>query len=108
MSDNRPPPGQTWIEYLQQVTSGLTRQQISRITGINVSGVSRWLGGQNRPNADKVIALARGLGRPPIEALIAAGYLEPEDAEGVIEVKRSRRELSDAELLVELQDRLAR
>jgi len=53
------------------------------------------------------VSFARGLGQPPIEALIAAGYLEPQEAAGAIEVMRSREDLSDSELLIELGNRLA-
>jgi hypothetical protein len=72
-----------------------------------VSALSRWLNGTNRPAADKAVAFARSLHRSPIEALIAAGYLEPHEAAGVIKVVRSRADFSDLELLAELGDRLA-
>ena len=42
----------------------------------------------------------------PVEALIAAGYLQEKDVAGVIEVIRARQ-WTDAELLAELAARLA-
>lgn len=100
------PSRESWIQYVQRVTEGVSRKDVGRAAGIDPSGLSRWLGGK-RPSAEKVVAFARGLHQSPIEALIAAGYIEPGEASGVIEVMRSRTELSDAELLIELGERLA-
>lgn len=50
---------------------------------------------------------ARAFGQEPVKALIAAGYLQPGDVRGVIEVYQSRSELSDDELIAELVARLA-
>jgi len=97
---------ESWTEYVQRVSAGAPRKDIAKAAGVDPSGMSRWLGGQ-RPSAEKVVAFARGLHQSPIEALIAAGYLEPHETSGVIEVTRSRGELSDDELLAELGERLA-
>jgi len=74
-----------------------------------VSGVSRWLTGvTGQPKAQMVISFARGLNQRPIEALVAAGYLEPEEVKGAVEVMRSPSDMSNDELLTELADRLSR
>lgn len=97
---------ETWLEYVQRISSGVPRKDIARAADIDPSGLSRWFGGSH-PSAEKVVAFARGLHQSPIEALIAAGYLEPHEAAGVVEVVRSRAELSNAELVIELGKRLA-
>ena len=101
------PKRENWTEYVQRVTVGVARKDVAQAAGIDASGISRWINSEQRPRAENVVAFARGLRQSPIEALIAAGYLEPYEASGVIEVMRSREELSDTELLIELGERLA-
>jgi transcriptional regulator with XRE-family HTH domain len=103
----RMPKRENWTEYVQRVTAGVARKDVAQAAGIDASGISRWINSEQRPRAENVVAFARGLRQSPIEALIAAGYLEPHEASGVIEVMRSREELSDTELLIELGERLA-
>ena len=103
----RMPKRENWTEYVQRVTAGVARKDVAQAAGIDASGISRWINSEQQPRAENVVAFARGLRQPPIEALIAAGYLEPHEASGVIEVMRSREELSDTELLIELGQRLA-
>jgi len=103
----RMPKRENWTEYVQRVTVGVARKDVAQAAGIDASGISRWINSEQRPRAENVVAFARGLRQSPIEALIAAGYLEPYEASGVIEVMRSREELSDTELLIELGERLA-
>lgn len=98
---------ETWTEYVQRITSGVPRKEIAFAAGVDPSGISRWIGGQ-LPRAEKAIGFARGLKQRPVEALIAAGYLEPEEVVGAFEVTRSASELSDDELLAELAGRLTR
>lgn len=96
-----------WMGYVQRITAGVPRETVARAAGVHVTGVYRWLRDQNRPRAEKVVGFARGLNQSRVEALIAAGYLAPEEVEGVIEVLQSRKDLSDDELIAELADRLA-
>ncbi|MGZ4528843.1 MAG: helix-turn-helix domain-containing protein [Mycobacterium sp.] len=96
---------ENWAGYVQRVSSGVSRKDVAHAAGIHPSGL-RWFE-TKRPSPEKAIAFARHLHQQPIEALIAGGYLEPHEAAGVIEVVRSRKELSDAELLLELGKRLA-
>ena len=95
-----------WVDYLRRITPGLTRKDIAHAAGIDVSGVSRWLNGTSRPSPEKVIDFARGIGKPPIEALIAAGYLEDGDVNGQVELVQSVDELPDEMLVDELRGRL--
>ena len=103
----RMPKRENWTEYVQRVTAGVARKDVAQAAGIDASGISRWINSEQQPRAEKVVAFARGLRQSPIEGLIAAGYLEPHEATGVIEIMRSREELSDTELLIELGQRLA-
>ena len=100
------PKRENWTEYVQRVTAGVARKDVAQAAGIDASGISRWINSEQRPRAENVVAFARGLQQSPIEGLIAAGYLEPHEVSGVIEVMRSREELSDTELLIELGQRL--
>ena len=66
-----------WQEYVRRVTGTLTHAQISEKSGVAQSNVGRWLRGEHIvPKADSVISFAQSFGQPPVEALIAAGYLE--------------------------------
>ena len=98
---------ESWTEYVQRITEGVSRKEVARAARINVSGISRWMTGENKPSAEKVVSFARGLHQSPIEALIAAGYLEPHEAAGVIEVVRSMWDVTDSELLAHLAERLS-
>ncbi len=98
---------ESWTEYVQRITAGVPRKEIARAAQINISGISRWMSGETRPSAEKVVAFARGLHQSPIEALIAAGYIEPHEVSGVIEVVRSLEEVTDEELLNQVAERMA-
>lgn len=99
---------ETWPEYIRRVTSGVSRKDIACAAEVNVSGVSRWMTGASRPSAEKVVSFARGLHLNPVEALVAAGYLDAAEIDGAVEVVRARSQLSDDELLRELAQRLRR
>jgi transcriptional regulator with XRE-family HTH domain len=98
--------GEDWTAYVRRVTHGLPRKDIAAAADIHVSGVSRWLTGTSRPSPEKVITFARSLNKSPIEALIAAGYLNTTDTEAAVEVIQSLRLLSDDVLIDELRTRL--
>jgi hypothetical protein len=61
---------------------------------------------RHRPSPEKVITFARSLNKSPIEALIAAGYLNTVDTEAAVEVIQSLSLLSDDVLIDELRTRL--
>lgn len=91
---------------MQQRTTGTTQKAISEETGIEQTVLSRWKLGRNRPDAQNVIQFARATNRPPVEALIAAGYLTPEEVGGAIEIAQSPADLTDEELLTEVRTRM--
>ena len=94
---------ESWPEYVRRITRGHTQAQISKRSGVSETNVGRWLRGERgQPKPDTVIALAKAFGQPPAEALIAAGWLEPDDTRG------NRTPLSAytyAELIEELRRR---
>lgn len=97
---------ETWQEWFRRMTAGMAQKDAA--AGVNQSTVSKWLQGKGgTPRAENVVMIARSLRRSPVEALVAAGYLEPSDAAAVIEVNRSAADLSDDELVAELAGRLA-
>jgi transcriptional regulator with XRE-family HTH domain len=103
------PPRRTWIEHVRGIDA--TPKQIAAAVGVSQSIVSRWLKGEVHPSAENVVAFARAFrdqtGDKPVELLMVAGYLEPDEVEGAYEVLPSARALSNADLLAELADRIA-
>lgn len=101
---------ETWAEYVERILAGISRKDAARQAGISEATLSRWVDPAvgKKPLAEHVIALAKAFHQEPVKALIAAGYLTPEDIpSGVIEIYQARSELSDDELVAELRSRLA-
>lgn len=63
-----------------RVAGPLSQKAIADKTGIDQGKLSRWKRGQEQQTAPFVVQFARGMGRPPIEALVAAGFLTPDEA----------------------------
>ena len=98
---------ESWAEYVQRVTPGMTQTQIAALAGVDQTGVSRWLHGSNVPRAEAVIKFARALQRSPIEALMAAGHLSPAEVGLKADLKPSTRGLSNDQLIAEIRRRIA-
>jgi len=77
---------ETWWEYVARITGCAYQNRIAQRTGIEQSSVWRWKSSRNKPKAGDVITFARAYHRPPVEALIAAGYRDPTEVSGVDEV----------------------
>ena len=94
-----------WSGYVRRVASGLTQAEIAKKTGgVSTSNVGRWLRSEpGQPDANNVVAIARAFGRPPAEALAAAGYLRPDEADPNTRTPLSA--YSDRELISELHRR---
>lgn len=98
----------TWWQYVLTVTGGASQKDIAETTGIDQSSISRWQRGTTTPRAEAVVALARAYGHSPVEALVAAGYLERDEL-GVVELTTLTGDLSRVSvdsLLSELRRRV--
>jgi transcriptional regulator with XRE-family HTH domain len=79
-----------WWDYVVRVSGTSVQKSIATKSGIGETAFSRWKQGKNLPpEALTVINFARSYGRPPVEALVAAGYLTSEEAADVIELEPS-------------------
>lgn len=96
-----------WLEWLRTNTRGISPKEIAAAAGIDRSGVSRWLDGSVTPKVENIVSFARNIGKPPVEALVAAGYLTRADAAAVIEVSEPLSARPDEELLAEVAARMA-
>jgi transcriptional regulator with XRE-family HTH domain len=97
-----------WWQYVQTVTGKAAQKDIAAATSIDQSSISRWQRGTSNPRAEAVIALARAYGRSPVEALVAAGYLDSDEL-GVVELTTLTGDLTGAAvdaLLIELRQRV--
>jgi transcriptional regulator with XRE-family HTH domain len=93
-----------WPQYVRRVAVGLTQAQIAERTGAAPSNVGRWLRGERgQPTASNVLAFARAFDQPIMEAMVAAGYFTPEEAESTARTPLSA--YSKLELLDELRRR---
>jgi transcriptional regulator with XRE-family HTH domain len=98
----------SWWSYVVTVTGDATQKDIASATGIDQSSISRWQRGTNTPRAEAVVAIARAYGRSPVEALVAAGYVDSSEI-GVVELGTLSGDLTRAStdsLLGELRRRV--
>lgn len=89
-----------------RITDHASGVAISRAAEVDAGNVSRWKTGKVKPSAESVVKIARTWGKPPVEALVAAGYLSSAEASEVIEVHTGLATLTDAELIAEVQQRM--
>lgn len=96
----------SWWTYLKKVAGTEDGQTIAEAAGVTPPQVSRWKTGKNRPDADKLATFARRYKRPPVEALVAAGYLSSAEATEAIEVHLGLAAITNEELLAEIRRRM--
>jgi transcriptional regulator with XRE-family HTH domain len=95
---------ETWPQYVRRISRSLKQEEISEMTGISQTTVSAWLrGAPAMPKAESVIIFAKAFGQPPVEALVAAGYLDSADVASTVRTPLS--EYSSTELFDELRAR---
>lgn len=81
------------------------QRELADKTGVNAATISRWLSDEGtQPSAEQVIRFARGVGDSPIQALVMAGYVTPNEAR--MEVKDL--DIADLDEVVLLNELLAR
>jgi Helix-turn-helix len=98
---------ENWWTYVTRNAPGRSRQDIGGLAGVDPSQVSRWKSGDT-PRPENAIRFARGIGGDPIEALIVAGFLVTGEARAATVVRTGSGDLTDRELLAEIQARFAR
>jgi transcriptional regulator with XRE-family HTH domain len=95
---------ETWPQYVRKVAGLRKQEEIAELTGLSQATVSAWLrGAPGIPRAETVIAFARAFSRSPVEALVAAGYLQSDEAS--VKARSPLSEYSSSELLDELRSR---
>jgi transcriptional regulator with XRE-family HTH domain len=98
---------ETWPEYVRRIAGGMRQEQISALTGISQTTVSTWLrGAPGLPRAESVIAFARGFKVAPVQALVAAGYLQTDEAN--VKARTPLSEYEELELVDELRRRMSK
>jgi transcriptional regulator with XRE-family HTH domain len=96
-----------WSAYVRRVTDGLNQLEVAAKTGLAQTNIGRWMRGEHVvPKAESVVAFARAFNEPPVEALVAAGYLTAEEAGAKArKVRTPLREYTEHELIDELSSR---
>lgn len=78
-------PNQTaWSRYIADTHGDDTNTAIALRVGVDKSTIGRWRTGASSATPGQVVAYARAYKRSPMEALIAAGYLAPEELDMTI------------------------
>jgi transcriptional regulator with XRE-family HTH domain len=97
---------ETWPEYLRRIVGDQSQSLVAQQVGVGRLSVCNWLQGKTRPRAETAILVARVYGRSPIEALLAARYLNHDELDTPMEIKASPKALSSADLAAEVHRRL--
>lgn len=98
----------SWQDYVDGLVGEMPNRVASARSGVTEATISRWRsGGIKSPDARQVAAFARGYDRPVLEAFIAAGFLEPEEARQRPSAPPTLTTLTDDELLDEVRARMS-
>lgn len=95
-----------WSDYVASKLASFNQEQIALRSGVSQATISRWAAGKQPPSVEKAIEFARNLGDSPVAALVALGAITSAEAGKVVMVQASAAELSDAELVREIERRL--
>ena len=93
-----------WSDYVRRIAGELNQLEIAAKTGLAQTNIGRWMRGEHVvPKAESVVAFARAFDEPPVEALVAAGYITAEEAGArARRQKTPLKEFSEVELLEEM------
>lgn len=72
----------THMQWLTRLTAGDSGRTIAQKAGASVATINRQIG-KEEVTAENVIAIARGYGQSPVEALAQTGYLTADEASGL-------------------------
>lgn len=95
-----------WPSYVRRITDNALPKDIAKTLNVNRSLVDRWLNKESRPATENVVAFARTFHGNPVDALLAAGYLDAADIRGTVQIVQSLTAFSDDALIEELRARL--
>ncbi|CCH27965.1 helix-turn-helix transcriptional regulator [Actinosynnema sp. NPDC047251] len=103
--ENVPSP---WWRYLEEnlASRGLTTGDLARGAGVDRSRLSDWKRG-GKASLESARAVASLFGAGPLEVMVAAGLLTPQEAK-LREARPDPARLSDEELVAELRRRMGR
>ncbi len=99
-----------WSEYVRAIAGEDTGKTIALRSGIAESTISRWLSGQVPARVPRaVVQLARAYNSSPLQALVAAGYLDASELDLAVETPRrlQLRDFTELELAEEMVRRIA-
>jgi transcriptional regulator with XRE-family HTH domain len=96
----------TWKAYVASVIGSDQQKDAAEKTGVDQSTISRWLRNGEPGRAENIVKFARGYGRPPLQALVAAQLLTATEAKQRPTAAPSLADLTDDELLDEVRRRL--
>jgi transcriptional regulator with XRE-family HTH domain len=97
-----------WSDYVRRIVGDLNQLEIAAKTGLAQTNIGRWLRGiPQAPKVESVVQFARAFGQPPVEALVAAGYITAEEAGAKARRQRTPlSEYSEEELVDDLRRRV--
>ena len=98
---------ESFWSYVSRIAGDVQNREIAAIVGVDSSSISRWKTGE-QPRVKNVLSFAKAYNRPPVEALIAAGYLNITDAYSHVELRAAvdLSKVTDEQLTAEVQRRL--
>jgi transcriptional regulator with XRE-family HTH domain len=95
-----------WPEYVGRHMDGRTQYEVAGLVGVSPPALSRWLRGQQGVDAAVAIRFAKAVGDSPLAALVAAGYLTPEEASEQPAAAPDYSQLTNDELLQLVRQRM--
>lgn len=98
----------SWQQYVSRQLAGRPQAWLAVEVGVNPGTVSRWTRGEQSAEAGMAIKVARAVGDEPLAALVAAGYLTPEEAGATVVAEPDYSKLSNKRLLQLVEGRMTR
>lgn len=98
-----------WSKYIDATAGGALNVAIAKRLNLDPATIGRWRTGAVDPKPRQVVAYARAFAQSPIQALVAAGYLTPDEVGIAFSDPRSRtlEDFSTVELAEEITERLS-
>ncbi|MEV4689417.1 helix-turn-helix domain-containing protein [Microbacterium sp. LWH3-1.2] len=103
------PDKTSWSHYIDATSAGAYNAVIAERIGVDPATVGRWRAGAVDPKPRQVVAYARAFELSPVQALVAAGYLDEDELDLPTTPPRAYalNDFSTSELLEEALARVA-